>query len=630
MAGKLRGRLIGSTMLGALALIPVGIQAQTVPNADSDVVVTGVRSKLSNWRQAETSHVILLSDGSEAELVRLARNLEWLHFLLSNLMGRGGADEDLVKIRITLIGEVAQFEQMNLRNIRWQQGPFNDLFQVGRYYDPREDGAVMASTRIDQRVVVEHTTVNAASVQGLLGSMAAAASSSDPQLAAGLQAAIGNIASQGIKDQNFAPTFGEKAMQVTAENLLYAGYAQHFLLTYFPAAYPRWYLDGFGQVFSTFTVIGNGGVEFGRAPNGADTVIQEFGSFPIKDVLNDAYLGQKPSRTRWTPIHAWMLTHFLLFSDERRPQLNQYLAARARGEEAEKAAAIFGDLTQLGSELRSYFFARKTFVKVTYDGSKIEQPLVRRLRESEAAFVKGRLELGTRVVIPPAPPADADPATAKAMTKAREEALLQRARWLERLRRDAARWSRELEAQLLLAEAECRSGNAAECLAAAERAEAIAPSDARRLVWKGTAMVMEAAGKSAPDRARLVAEARNLIVQANQADHEAVGPLLAFYRSFEAGGEPPSANAVDALAQVVAEVPAAPATRLELARTLAATGKTEAARKVILPVAAGAYDSPERPAANALLRSIGPSASIDVGGVIHAEAASGTGSHLTP
>jgi len=630
MAGKLSWRLIGTTMLGALALIPVGVQAQSVPNADSDVVVTGVRSKLSNWRQAETSHVILLSDGSEAELVRLARNLEWLHFLLSNLIGRGAADDDLVKIRITLIGEVAQFDQMNLRNIRWQQGPFNDLFQVGRYYDPREDGAVMASTRIDQRVVVEHTTVNAASVQGLLGSMAMAASSSDPQLAAGLQAAIGNIASQGIKDQNFGPTFGEKAMQMTAENLLYAGYAQHFLLTYFPAAYPRWYLDGFGQVFSTFAVTGNDGVEFGRAPNGAGTVIGEFGPFPIKDVLNDAYLSQKPSHTRWTPIHAWMLTHFLLFSDKRRPQLNQYLAARARGEDAERAAAIFGDLAQLGSELRAYFFARKAFVKVTYDGSKIEQPLVRRLRESEAAFVRGRLELGTRVVIPPAPPAEADPATAKAMAKAREEALTQRARWLDRLRRDAARWSRELEAQLLLAEAECRSGNAAECLAAAERAEAIAPSDPRRLVWKGTAMVMQAAGKSAPDRARLVAEARNLIVQANQADHEAVGPLLAFYRSFEAGGEPPSANAVDALAQVVAEVPAAPATRLELARTLAATGKTEAARKVILPVAAGAYDSPERPAANALLRSIGPSASNDVSGATHAEATSGTGSHLTP
>jgi len=592
-------------MLAAAVVAPAIVHAQAATTADSEVVVTGMRSKLSNWRQAETSHVVLLSDGSEAEVVRLARNLERLHFLLSNLIGVDAADKDTVQLQVTLIGEVVQFEQMNLRNLRWQQGPFNDLFRIGRYYDPREDGPVMASTRVDQRVVVEHTTVNAASVQGLLGSMALG--SSDPAIAAGLQATIGNIASAGIKDADLAPTFGEKAMLVTAENLLYAGYAQHFLMTYFPAAYPRWYLDGFGQVFSTFTVDPQNRIEFGRAPNGARNVMDEFGAFPIKDVLNDAYLHAKPGRTRWTPVHAWMLTHFLLFSDKRRPQLNQYLAARARGESAEQAAMLFGDPAQLGAELRTYYAGRKPYLQISYDESAIEQPIVRRLRESEAAFVKGRLELGTRVVIPPAPPADTAPATAKAMTKARDEALAQRARWLEGLRRDAARWSREPGAQLLLAEAECRSGNAAECSAAAARAEAIAPADPRALVWKGTAMVMQAVGKPETERAQLVAEARKLILKANQLDHGAVGPLLAFYRSFETVGEPASDNAVEALAQAVADVPAAPVTRLELASALVTKGKPEAARKVILPVAMGAHDSPERPRAETLFRSISQS-----------------------
>jgi len=599
-------RLMGAAMLGAAAIAPAAAQAQQGSNSGSEVLVTGTRSKLSNWRQAETSHVILLSDGSEAEVTRLARNLEWLHFLLSSLMGRE-TDDDLVKLRITLLGEAVQFEQLNLRNTRWQQGPFNDLFRVGRYYDPREDGAVMASTRIDQRVVVEHTTVNAGSVQSLLSSMAISAARSDPQLAAGLQATIGNIASAGLRDES-GPTFGEKSMQVSAENLLYAGYAQHFLLSYFPAAYPRWYLDGFGQVFSTLAVTRANEIELGRAPNGTAAVMEEFGAFPIKDVLNDAYLDKKPGDTRWTPVHAWMLTHFLFFSDKRRPQLNQYLAARARGEDAEKAAAVFGDQAELGRELRAYFYARKPALKVTYDGSKIDEPIIRRLRESEAAFVKGRLELGTRVMIPPAPAADADPATAKAQTKAREDALAQRAHWIERLRRDAARWSGEPEAQLLLAEAECRSGNAAECLAAAGRAESIAPSDPRILVWKATAIVMQAATSAPTERARVAAEARELIVKANQVDHDAVGPLLAFYRTFEASGEPPSANAIDALAKAVSEVPAAPVTRLELARALAGTGQTDTARKVVLPVAAGAYDSPERPQARALLRTIGQSA----------------------
>jgi len=601
---KTRGPL-AAMMLAAAIVAPAAVRAQSATTADPELVVTGSRAKLSNWRQAETSHVVLLSDGSEAEVTRLARNLERLHFLLSNLIGAGAADKDTVQLQVTLIGEVAQFEQMNLRNLRWQQGPFNDLFRIGRYYDPREDGPVMASTRVDQRVVVEHTTVNATSVQGVLSSMAMG--TSDPATAAGLQATIGNIASAGLKDADFGPTFGEKAMLVTAENLLYAGYAQHFLMTYFPAAYPRWYLDGFAQVFSTFTVDAQNRIEFGRAPNGARTVMDEFGAFPIKDVLNDAYLHAKPGHTRWTPIHAWVLTHFLLFSDKRRPQLNQYLAARARGESAEQAAAVFGDPAQLGAELRAYYAARKPYLQISYDDSKIEQPTVRRLHESEAAFVKGRLELGARVVIPPAPAADTPPATAKAMTKARDDALAQRAHWLQGLRRDAARWSREPGAQLLLAEAECRSGNATECGAAARRAEAIAPADPRALVWEGTAMIMQAAGKPATERAQLVAEARKLIVKANQLDHSAVGPLLAYYRSFETIGEPASDNAVEALAQAVADVPAAPVTRLELASTLLEKGQPEAARKVILPVAVGAHDSPERPRAESLLHRIGQS-----------------------
>jgi len=614
MTGTHWTRLLAAGIAATVAMAPTGAQAQAEPGASPDIVITSVRSKLSNWRQAETRHVVLLSDGDEKEVTRLARNLEWLHYVLSGLMGKStAADDDLVPIRVTLIGDVAQFDDMNLRNLRWQQGPFNDLFQIGRYYDPREDGAVMASTRVDQRVVVEHTSVNAKSVQGLLSSMAAG--TSDPSLRADLAAGISTMALAGMQGPGGTGlTFGEKAVQVTAEQLLYAGYAQHFLLTYFPAAYPRWYLDGFGQVFSTFAITGDKQVEFGRAPQGALTVVYEFGAYPLKDVLNDAYLARKPSDTRWTPMHAWMLAHFLFFSDTRRPQLRQYLLARARGEDAAKAAAVFGDQTQLARELRAYFAARKPAYKVTYASANIEEPTVRRLRESEAAFVKGRIELGARVVIPPAPPASADPATAKAMTKARDQALADRAHWLDRLRGTAAKWSGELGAQLLLAEAECRSGNAAEAQVAIRRAEALAPADPRILVWKGEAMILQAATLAGPERDNMVAAGRKLILTANKADNDAVEPLLAYYRSFAVAGETPGTNAVDALDRASQEVPAAPETRLALAQALAREGEPGVAQNVILPVAAGPYNSPERPAAEALLSSLRQGAPAASGG----------------
>jgi hypothetical protein len=604
MAGMAWARLVASAVASGLMIVPHAAVAESAPRANPEIVVTAVRSSPSSWRQAETSHVVLLSDGSEEEVTRLARNLERLHFLLSGLLGRGAVDDDTVKIRVTLIGDVLEFQNMHLLNRRWQQGPYNDLFVLSRYYDPREDGAMMATTRADQRIVVEHTTVTPQSVGGVLSSMAMG--SADPQLRAEMSAAIGGFeVTAGMRGpQDLTITHGEKAIEVTAENLLYAGYAQHFLLTYFPAAYPRWYLDGFGQIFGTMVAKGDHILEFGRAPDGTRLVMTEFGPYPLKKVLDDSYLTEKPHKTGWTPIHAWALTHFLFFSDERRPQLRQYLTARAQGQDAATAAQVFGDQAQLANDMRHYFYSRKPYIQVTYDGSKIEQPIVRRLRQSEAAFVKGRLELGARVEIPPEPAAGTPPDMAKAQTKARDEALRLRDQWLADLRRDAARWSGEIEAQLLLAEAECRSGNPAECLAAADRAERITPTDTRMLAWKGLAMVQQAAAAPAAERAPMLAAARDLIVRANQIDHEAIGPLVAYYDSFAEAGEAPSARAIDGLQKAMEEVPAAPETRLTLATALAKRGQYDVARPVIMPVAAGGYDTPEKPAAKALLAQL--------------------------
>jgi hypothetical protein len=396
-----------------------------------------------------------------------------------------------------------------------------------------------------------------------------------------------------------------KAVQITAENLLYAGYAQHFLMTYYPAAYPRWYLDGFGQIFGTMAVKGDTIIEFGRAPDGANMVMHEFGPYPIKDVLDDSYLTERPHKTGWTPIHAWALTHFLFFSDTRRPQLRQYLTARADGKDAATAAQIFGDQKALSQEMRSYFYHRKPYLQISYDPAKIEQPIVRRLRESEAAFVKGRLELGARVELPPLPAADAGPEQARILTRARQEALRLRTDWLADLRRDAAHYPNELEAQLLLAEAECRSDNGAQCVSAAEEALAFAPDNSAALAWKGSGQAQLALAAPTAQRAALLRSARRTIAQANRADSENPLPLLAFYRSFAEAGETPPDIAIEGLMKAVDSVPAAPGPRLMLGEALVRRGNAEAARRALIPVANGAYASPEGQQARMLLSTLG-------------------------
>ena len=354
------------------AMPPAPIPA-AAPGAD--IVVTGARNKLSNWREAETSHVVILSDGPENELVRLATNVERLHFLLSGLLGRIDAPDQTIKLRVTLIGDVPEFQALHLKNLRWQQGPFNDLFTLSRFYDPRSDGAVMATTRVDQALTIERSQATPERVFGYLGGQTIGTQAPAPggagttpaDQAAAASALVGDFATAGMRGpRDVTIGTGQRTIPVTAESLLYAGYAQHYLLTYFPAAYPRWYLDGFAQMFASMVVRGDTIIEFGRSPKGTSAVLNEFGAFPLADVLSDKYLTEDPRKTGWTPIHAWLLTHFLFFSDTRRPQLRRYLALRANGADAATAAAVFGDQKQLARELRAYFGARKPYEQIHY------------------------------------------------------------------------------------------------------------------------------------------------------------------------------------------------------------------------------------------------------------------------
>ena len=585
-----------------LVLTGVAGAAQSVPPAKSDrddVVVTGRRTQPSDWREAETAHVVVLSNGREAELVRIARDLERLHFLLSALLGRVDRPDPTVKLRVTLIGDTAEFSAMDLRNLRWQQGPFPPEFAVSRYYDPRDDGAVMATTRIDQKVVVERG-ISWERFQGLAGALAGqrgdvAGSSETGGFGGG---ALIGLSSTG----EWRRPPNEKSVPLPADYLLRAGFAQHFLLTYFPAAYPRWYLDGFGQLFATVEAHGDTRLDYGRVPVGTTATLDRYGGFPLARLFDGSYLDGK-ARQRWTPTHAWMLTHFLFFSDKWRPSLRRYLLAYANGTpSAEAAASAFGDLDVLARELRAYYRGKKPFDQMTYPAERAGEPAVRRLTKGQAAFVKGQLELGSRIELPPvAVPGASSKETAK-LEEARREALAGRARWLDRLRQEAARYPADREAQLLLAEAECRTDQAAECEAAADRVLAGAPGDVDALAWKGMALAARAAAAPAAERAEQLRAARAWITRANRTNNDAVLPLLAYYRSFAGETAPPLA--VDALAGAVARVPNAPASRVALGAELAGRGRADEAAAVLRPVALGGHLSPERAQAEATLRAI--------------------------
>ena len=250
-----------------LAVLPVPALAQTAPQQDQSIVVQGSLEKMSDWRVAETDHVIVYSDGSEGELTKIAHNLERLHFLLSILLNRVDQPDDTIKLRVTLVGDVAEFSAMDLRNWRSRQGPFAPAFQIQRYYDPREEGAVMASGRADQTAAIEPgVVIDIASLGG--SHLNPETGQVEPMF--GPDVAGTQVSTTGT------------TVPITAESRIYAGFAQHYLLTYFPAAYPRWYLDGFGELFSTIRIRReDGAIEYGHMPEGYRKVIDSFGNVPV-------------------------------------------------------------------------------------------------------------------------------------------------------------------------------------------------------------------------------------------------------------------------------------------------------------------------------------------------------------
>ena len=583
----MRCSLLVATAVG-LALVATSAAAAPArrPAPDSAILVTGQRLKadgkpiaMSDWRVAETEHVLLYARGDEKEIAATAARLERLHFLLSILLNRVDTPDEAIKLRVYRYGDAADFDALKLGHARWQQGPYPHAFPTETYYDPREDGPVLATAATSEQIMLQ---------QGRALDSLSQITPPDPSTP--------GLTGRSFAGPSGAPTGGVKVGEIAVaqgpDARLYAGFARNFLLTYFPAAYPRWYVEGFGEIFATMSFDGDAAIEYGRAPEGYRQVVETYGAYSLKSLLDGRYLSEKRSQTGWTPYHAWALAHLLFFSEEWKGPLHAYLAAIASGADPAAAGAALGDTAKLQREWSAYHGARVPFERLTYPAGRFAEPYLRRLTQDEGEYVKGRLVLGARVEI-----AGVDEAE-------RAGALQRRGAWLAEIRTDGARRPASVGAQLLAAEGSCRSGDFAPCGAAADTALRLAPANPLALEWKGEALLGQALAAPAGTGEADLKAARSAIVRANRADTESPLPLLAYYRSYAGAQQPAPEAALLGLVKANTAAPAAPAVRLPLGEALIPRDAA-AARRILLPVAAGAYESPEKPAAQAALDKIG-------------------------
>ncbi len=559
-------RAFPATLVGLLALTAFSAQAgPPSPARSGDILVTAQPGeKRSPWKRAESDHVIVTSDGSEGELKRVSRNLELLYRVMSKIYRRDGGPDDTVKLQVTLFGSPAVLRAIGGRSAT--QETYLPAFNDPTYYDPRANGEVLAIVRSDLAVK--------------MNTMRAYQKDCEEVLAAG-----GNDCSQ-----NSLP-YHDPAI-TTWEQLLYARFAQHFLLTYQPAPYPRWYLDGIAAIFGNIVIGRDYSVDYGRPPSQYRQTFRSYGDLDLADVLTGRYLDLPPDKRDWSPAHAWLLTHYFLFAianSERSRQFQHYMAEIQQGVPMADAAKVFGDMKLLQRQLRWRVESDIIYAHAKPPPTPIEEPLITNLSPASAALIEARLELGT--------PIDALPGTTGATSDTQAE-------WLTRAR-DAARTSDDRETLLFAAEAECHSHHPDACRTDAERVLAATPDDAEALAWKGEALTDLALTGPAAARADTLAAARQTIARAVQIGGDAPLPLIAWFRSYTAAGEPVPELAMRGMAEVVHRIPAAPGPRLDLAQELVRQGKPDLARRLLNPVLYGPYDTPEKAAANRLFVSEG-------------------------
>ena len=553
----------------ALTLLPWGVaHAETAPAQEQvgneRIVVEGRREeRRGGWKRAESEHVVMFSDGGEAELRRATNDVERLHRLMVRLYAPEVRAEGTAKLKIVLIGSAPAYRDMALRNLRSEEGPYVVPFAEQRYYDPRGDGALLVVPRADQ--VIDLDTAKARN---------AFCDEMGPDL---------------LLAQKTCAEVADRPAPVGRpwESVLFSAYAQHFILNYLPAGYPRWYLDGVGALFSTAKIRRDGALDYAKISLVNRQIFRAYGRLDAGDVLTGRYLDAPSRQMEWTPFHAALLVHFFVYSDlkpERRAQFQRYMTAIHQGAPMAEAAQVFGDMRKLEREISAYAGrSGLDYARTEPSELPIDDPSITLLSPAGAAMIEASIELESRLA---ATGVDADS-------------------WLVELRREVEKFPHDADAMLLLAEAECRSGRYTACREAAGQALETSPDDIRALSWKGFAQAGEAATKTGSARSDDLKAARATIARAIGLDGEAPLPRIAYFQSFPLAGEAVPDDAMAGMAQVVSTVPAAPGPRLSLAAELIRRGQPDLARKLLYPVLFGPYDSPERKQAEAMLAAHG-------------------------
>lgn len=309
-------------------------------------------------------------------------------------------------------------------------------------------------------------------------------------------------------------------LALTPQAVLLHEYAHHFMFSSWgDQPFPAWFVEGFAE-FNAPMVF-----EPERLLIGAPPLYRAYGLIddslvPMRDLLTMSPGDKRldPNQRQVFYGRAWLLTHYMLLNNERRPQLAAYLKALEKGGDPKAAAALLGDPRKLDRELNNYARRKLPILGMSIDKLPIGPVTTRALTPGEEAIMPVVLR-STRGVNPKTAPAVAAAA-----------------------RKIAADYPNDPAVQVALAEAEYDTGAYAAADAAAARALAARPGLREALIYRGMAQSALAEQEHVTDPARWKA-ARQWFITANHQDAEDPWPLVAHYQALRSAGGAMSPNA---------------------------------------------------------------------------------------
>lgn len=363
---------------------------------------------------------------------------------------------------------------------------------------------------------------------------------------------------------SFVPTRGRSSNNsrerrgVVRDNpneVLFHEYTHYFMMQHFPAAYPRWYSEGYAELLSTMRFLDGGAFHLGDPPQGRAFQIFQMPDFRLHEMLDSNH--QLDGRDAFQHYGTgWLLTHYMSFNFEREQTLRRYLIALGNGADSlTTAQEMFGDLRELERTLDRYKQDEFPGYDVRPTNNSTPAVAMRQLSDEEVALIQVEMRLQAGV--------DRDGA---------RDAV-------GNLRGLIARFPQSASAHRWLAEAAYDSRDYAASEQAAARALELDPTNVDALIHRAMAAIK--LGEADPTQLR---SARQYLSRAAELDDADPRSMILYYQTHydETQGQPPE-NAIIALEQALETAGSDTEYRLLLGRQLVIEERFSDARIVLLP-----------------------------------------------